>query len=185
MARLPLAPEPAARRSLRARFAAGPVGRRVVAFDLVGFRLLRVTPRAEPAVRRFSACGEHAACWIAVGAVGAAVDRPRRERWLKALAIVALAYAINVVLKSVVRRKRPVIDGLPALIATPTKLSFPSSHAASSFAAARAYSALVPGAPLYATAAAMATSRVMLGVHYPSDVLCGAALGAGIGSLAR
>ncbi|HYF25279.1 MAG TPA: phosphatase PAP2 family protein [Baekduia sp.] len=183
--RLPVLPERAARRSLRARFAAGPVGRAVVVFDVRVFRALRVTPAAQPAVQRFSALGEHAACWIALGAAGAALDRERRPRWLKALAIVGLAYAINVALKGVVRRKRPLIADLPALIATPTKLSFPSSHATSSFAAARAYAALMPGAPLYAVAAAMAVSRVALGVHFPSDILVGAALGTAIGSAGR
>lgn len=182
---LPVAVDPTARRSLRARFASGPLGRRIARFDLWGFRLLRVPAAAEPAVRRFSVLGEHAACWVVVGAVGATIDRPRRERWLRALAFVGLAYGVNVAIKGVVRRKRPLVDDLPALVRTPTKLSFPSSHASSSFAAARAYSALMPGPPLYAAAAAMGTSRVALGVHYPSDILAGAALGIAIGSLGR
>lgn len=184
---LPVAVDPAARRSLRARFASGPAGRAIVRFDLWGFRALRVPRRAEPAVRRFSVLGEHAACWVALGAAGAALDRPRRDRWLRALGVVGLAYGVNVALKGVVRRKRPIVDGLPALVRTPTKLSFPSSHASSSFAAARAYSAIVPraGVPLYATAAAMGASRVALGVHYPSDIVAGAALGTLVGSAGR
>jgi undecaprenyl-diphosphatase len=78
-----------------------------------------------------------------------------------------------------------VLEGLPALVSTPTSLSFPSAHASASFAAARAYSALLPGAPLYSAAAAMALSRVYLGVHYPSDIAAGAALGTVIGSAGR
>ena len=50
---------------------------------------------------------------------------------------------------------------------------FPSAHASSSFAAARAFGALVPASPLYVIAALMALSRVYLGVHYPSDIVAG------------
>jgi undecaprenyl-diphosphatase len=98
---------------------------------------------------------------------------------------VLVAQLVNTALKAVVRRRRPALEGLPALIAVPTSLSFPSAHAASSFAAARAYSALAPAGPLYAAATAMAVSRVYLGVHYPSDVAVGAVLGTLMGSAAR
>ena len=83
------------------------------------------------------------------------------------------------------RRQRPAFDELPALVATPTALSFPSAHASSSFAAARAYSSLMPAGPLYTVAGAMALSRVYLGVHYPSDIAAGAALGLVMGAAGR
>ena len=51
-------------------------------------------------------------------------------------------------IKLAIGRKRPVIEDLPHLMATPTGLSFPSSHSTSSFAAARAFGALIPAAPL-------------------------------------
>ena len=70
-------------------------------------------------------------------------------------------------------------------MATPTGLSFPSSHSTSSFAAAQAYSRLAPPALLYALAVPMALSRLFLGVHYPSDIVAGAALGSVIGRLRR
>jgi membrane-associated phospholipid phosphatase len=142
-------------------------------------------PPASDLVGRFSSLGEHAALWLAAGTLGALVDRPRRARWTRGVLVVGATYALNTAIKALVRRPRPVLEGLPALVATPTALSFPSAHSSTSFAAARAYGRLVPAAPLYATAAAMAASRVYLGVHYPTDVAAGALLGLATGSAAR
>jgi decaprenylphosphoryl-5-phosphoribose phosphatase len=142
-------------------------------------------PPVSDLVGRFSSLGEHAALWLAAGTLGALVDRPRRARWRRGVLVVGATYALNTAIKALVRRPRPVVEGLPALVATPTRLSFPSAHSSTSFAAARAYGRLVPAAPLYATAAAMAASRVYLGVHYPTDVAAGALLGLAMGSAAR
>jgi membrane-associated phospholipid phosphatase len=182
------APEPAARRSLRARLAAGPVGVAVARADLRLFRIARThghAPGAERAVAAFSKTGEHAAVWLALGAAGAVLDAPRRRRWTRALAGVAAAYGINTAVKAVARRPRPLLVDLPQLVATPTQLSFPSAHASSSFAAARGYAPLLGGRVLYPLAAAMAASRVYLGVHYPSDILAGALLGTLVGGATR
>jgi hypothetical protein len=184
----PPAVDPAARRSLRARLGAGPIARAIAHVDLRLFRILRVHGHGsgvERPVRRFSRLGEHAAIWLALGAVGATVDRSRRPQWLSAARTVLVAYALNTLLKTFVRRRRPQLERLPALISTPTSLSFPSAHASSSFAAARVYSTLLPGTPLYAVATAMALSRVYLGVHYPSDIAAGALLGTLVGSGGR
>jgi membrane-associated phospholipid phosphatase len=141
-------------------------------------RTWRHTPGAELEVARFSRIGEHGAVWLVLGAAGWTLDRPRRERWRRATAAVAGTYALNTALKLVIRRPRPELPGLPPLTSTPTRLSFPSAHAATSFAGARAYSRLgVPPHPLYMLAGALAASRLYLGVHYPSDVLAGALLG--------
>ena len=184
----PTITEPAARRSWRARFVSGPVGRQVALVDLRLYRFLRVecqVPAAESAIARFSHLGQHAALWLALGAAGGLVDRERRGHWLRGATAVGSAYLLNTAIKGVVRRQRPAFDELPALVATPTALSFPSAHASSSFAAARAYSSLMPAGPLYTVAGAMALSRVYLGVHYPSDIAAGALLGTLVGSSGR
>jgi decaprenylphosphoryl-5-phosphoribose phosphatase len=185
---VPTVAEPAARRSWRARLVSGPVGRRVAIVDLHVYRFLRVqcqVPAAQTSIARFSHLGQHAALWLALGAAGGVVDRERRWRWWRGAAAVGSAYLLNSAIKGVVRRQRPAFAELPALVPTPTALSFPSAHASSSFAAARAYSSLMPAGPLYAVAGAMAVSRVYLGVHYPSDIAAGAALGMVLGAAGR
>lgn len=185
---VPPVADPAARQSLRARLRGGPLARAIAKVDVRLYRLLREhghDPALETPIRRFSSLGEHAAGWLVLGLAGALLDRPHRAQWLRATRSVLVAYALNTLLKTVVRRKRPHLEKLPALISTPTSLSFPSAHASSSFAAAHAYSALLPAVPLYGAATAMALSRVYLGVHYPSDIAAGALLGALVGSTGR
>jgi membrane-associated phospholipid phosphatase len=136
-------------------------------------------------VRRYSRLGEHGAIWLGLGSAGGTFDRRRRRRWARATACVGGAYVISTSIKLAIGRKRPLVEDLPHLMATPTGLSFPSSHSTSSFAAARAYGRLLPRAPLYGAATAMALSRLYLGVHYPSDIAAGIALGTVLGTLGR
>lgn len=95
-------------------------------------------------------------------------------------------YALNIAVKQIVRRPRPQLAGLPALTSTPTKLSFPSAHASTSVAGAISYARLgVPAVPLILLAKGLALSRLYLGVHYPSDIVAGALLGALVAEAAR
>lgn len=150
-------------------------------------RLLRVartrghSPGAERAVARFSKLGEHGGIWLAMGVVGMAVDRERRDRWRRMTRTIAGTYAVNTAIKFAVRRRRPELPGLPPLTGTATRLSFPSAHASTSFAAAGLYRRLgLPAPALYGLASALALSRLYLGVHYPSDVLAGALFGSAV-----
>ncbi len=151
---------------------------------LVALRTRGHGPGRERAILAYSRLGEHAACWLALGAVGATVDPDRRGLWTRGAAAVAGAYVLNYAVKVAVRRPRPELDGLPALSPVVSALSFPSAHATTSFAAARVYGRLVAPQALYAAALAFAVSRPYLGVHYPSDVLAGAVLGSIVGSVA-
>ena len=142
------------------------------------------SPLADRVIASGSRLGEHAACWLILGAGGALLDGGdgRRHRWLRGMQVVAGSYVCNYALKVTVRRHRPELPGLPPLTSTVSQLSFPSAHATSSFAAARAYRGLAPAPALYGAALALAVSRPYLGVHYPTDVATGAALGTLIAS---
>jgi len=151
----------------------------------VRVRSLAHRPRHVLWIRRYSHLGEHGAVWLALGALGALIDGRRRGHWIRATGCVGAAYLLSTSIKLAIGRKRPVIEDLPHLMATPTGLSFPSSHSTSSFAAAQAFAPLLPRGPLFGAACGMAFSRLYLGVHYPSDVAAGAALGTVIGSWGR
>ena len=126
-----------------------------------------------------SYAGTYGAVWLVLAAVFAlAFRRPQIFVWT--LVADGLGELVSDVLKAVIPRARP---HLHALIARPHTHSFPSGHATTSFACATVLAFAVPRLrmPLFALAAAIAWSRVYVGVHYPLDVLAGALLGAAIG----
>ena len=88
-------------------------------------------------------------------------------------------------LTDVLDRERPAtqVAGLPALVPTPDNPSFLSWHAGMTFAVATAIAVLCPRLrfPALALAVAVALSRVHLRVHFPFDVVAGAAVGGTLG----
>lgn len=130
--------------------------------------------------RALSHFGEHSLGWVAVAVLGAVVAPQRRRAWLAAGAGAFLAHAVAVAIKRVVRRERPHHPAIAVNVGTPSRLSFPSAHATSTTAAAVLLSGPT-GLPLPAVLVPpMALSRLVLGVHYPSDVFTGVMVGAAV-----
>ena len=128
--------------------------------------------------RALSHFGEHSAGWVAIAALGALLQRSRRRAWLAVGAGAFVAHAAAVLIKRVVRRERPHHPAIAVNVGTPSRLSFPSAHATSTTAASILL-ARTTGLPLpVVLVPPMALSRLVLGVHYPSDVLTGVAVGA-------
>jgi undecaprenyl-diphosphatase len=105
---------------------------------------------------------------------------------------VSLGGWVEDVLKITIARERPcrAIEGIRLIITCPGSYSLPSGHAISSFAFAvplfllsRDYLTMPWRIYPIVLASLIAFSRIYLGVHYPTDVLAGTVLGAGIGML--
>jgi membrane-associated phospholipid phosphatase len=139
-------------------------------------------PANEAIAKALGRAGEYGAVWLALGILLALLDPDRREEWLLCGLLGPFAIGLNYVAKVLVRRPRPVLEGLPPLSGAPSSLSFPSAHATSSFAVATAMTRVDPlAALLFALALAISVGRPYLGMHYPSDVVAGAALGTALG----
>ena len=134
----------------------------------------------DPVFEGLSYAGRLGLLWIVLALVLAGLYR----RW-GAFALTVIAVALSdwtaMALKALIDRPRPPLryPEPKTLVPLPHDASFPSGHAATSFAAATMLSFAFPRfAPaLYVVAAAVAFSRVYVGVHYPLDVLGCAALG--------
>lgn len=127
--------------------------------------------------------------WYAMGLAVALYGGPQRFHALLAATLaVAAGIALFITLKHAFRRERPW--GLEphcwAELLPPDQFSFPSGHTITAFAVTAAlagfYPEMLPG--LLFCAISIAASRVVLGMHFLSDVLAGAALGATLGALA-
>lgn len=152
----------------------------VQALDETVLRALRDTPR--PLVWLFFGFTLLGNGWGLLVALPFAL-RPATRRAVAWLFASQLAVsAVGSLLKAIVGRSRPC-DALSwcsaVLVDSPGGGSFPSGHAAGAFAFAAFATTLDArlAIPAFPIAALIASSRCVLGVHYPSDVLAGAALG--------
>ncbi|MGA6948557.1 MAG: phosphatase PAP2 family protein [Solirubrobacterales bacterium] len=139
-------------------------------------------PAAEAVGKALGKLGEYGAVWFVIGVAMAFIDPDHGDDWLVAGFLGPVAIGLNFVVKLIVRRPRPVLEGLPPIGGAPSNLSFPSAHATASFACATAMTRIAPEAAfLFILAAGIAACRPYLGMHYPSDVLAGAILGTALG----
>lgn len=149
--------------------------------DLRILRFMRTaghTPGIEAIARSLGKAGNNGAIWFGIGVLLAIFDGANREAWLICAFLGPVAIGLNFVVKAIVRRPRPVLEGLPPLGGAPSSLSFPSAHATASFAVAAAMTRVEPlGALAFVLALALALGRPYLGMHYPSDVAAGVVLG--------
>jgi len=160
------------------------------AFDRGAFRRINRLP-SWPALDWLMWCVTHlGSAWGGIAALAyALLLRPARFGIVTALAILTVGLVIGVG-KAITQRPRPFVQlsGVRVIGLRPADLSYPSGHTALAFNVA---TLLVFGLPLgwplcallYFLAGAVGYSRLHLGVHYPFDVLSGAAIGTGWGLL--
>lgn len=138
----------------------------------------------DPVVAGYTALGNAGLLWIALS-LAMLCFKSTRKAGVMALAAMALGLlCTNVVLKHLVARPRPWLDvaGLIPLVAEPDPNSFPSGHTCAAFAAGMVWFKTLPwkwGRVLAVVlAVCMGLSRLYVGVHYPTDVIAGALVGA-------
>ena len=148
------------------------------------------TPTLDRAVARISRTADHAKIWLTVAAALSVLgERQRRAAVVGLAAVTVTSGVVNIAVKPVVRRERPSRDETVRtyVVRMPRSRSYPSGHTASAFAFSTAVGGALPelDTALRLVATTVGYSRVHTGVHYPGDVVAGAVIGAGIGSLTR
>lgn len=133
----------------------------------------------------FTSLGEAGVLWIACGIIFL-IFRKTRTCGVAMLLSLSVTFLLSqVVIKEIVDRPRPftVIPGAELIVSVPRGSSFPSSHAATAFAAAASVFCFnkIYGTVALAIAAVIGFTRIYLYVHFLSDVLVGVILGITIG----
>lgn len=129
----------------------------------------------------FTVMGNNGVIWLLIS-VPMLLNYSSRTKGIKLIVSLALAgFMGEIIIKRLVGRERPFDepDFDDVLIKKPITYSFPSGHTSSSMAAATTISFCFPhlAVPAFALGIIISFSRLYLQVHYPSDVLAGAALG--------
>jgi undecaprenyl-diphosphatase len=127
-----------------------------------------------------SALGAGGFLWIVIGSIAGIFPRHTAAMWRLWLAVAISFVVVDDVVKPFVERARPFeVVEIQLIDARPASASFPSGHAAMAAAGALALTRMWPHCAWVVgpVAALIALSRIYLGVHWPSDVLAGSALG--------
>jgi undecaprenyl-diphosphatase len=144
------------------------------------------SPAADRVVYRLSSAADQSLIWHALGTAQSLVHGGDVKRAVRFSIAMGVESALtNGPVKSVFRRVRPADYSTIEFsygLRRPITSSFPSGHATAAFCAAT----LLGGGPVwYAAAAAVASTRIYVRLHYASDVIAGAALGLGLGLALR
>ena len=142
-----------------------------------------------PVMRGITTLGNGGMFWIALTVLLLIFRRTRRIGVCCAASMLLTLLVVNLCIKPLAARTRPyeLIQGLEILVARPHDFSFPSGHSANSLTCAWAIFRLAPkkyGVPALVLAVLIALSRLYVGVHYPTDVLAGAAIGIALSEIA-
>ena len=146
------------------------------------------TPTVDALLGRLSNAANNSRLWIGTAALVGLLGRDERRAALTGLAALGLTSAtVNLAIKPVLSRDRPLREVEEHRVRMPRSTSFPSGHSASAFAFSTALGGELPAiaAPLRVMATGVAYSRVQTGVHYVGDVVVGALIGASIGTVVR
>ena len=170
--------------------AGGPVIARLRRLDRSLMRRSRAlhAPALDRALVSLTRAANYWRLWLAIATLLALFGgrRGRRAAAHGMSAVVIAGVTANGPAKLLARRRRPHAPSLPALIRVPRSTSFPSGHSAAAFAFAAGVCAELPllTPVLGPLALAVGYSRIHTGVHYPSDVAAGAAIGVASAALA-
>lgn len=148
-------------------------------------------PWLSPIVIGITHLGDKGLFWIALTLLMIYFRKTRRTGYTSLIAMTIGLLVTNLILKNWIARVRPyeLIEGLQLIIGKQKDFSFPSGHACNSFAAGwamfRGLKKRSWGVAALVLAILITLSRIYVGVHYPTDILAGAAIGIAAAEAAR